>query len=70
MSTDVPNSYNLFIKLKVANTHEFLAFDSYVCAFESPNNLQPLVLEYTVAWNLEDITHESQKVKLLFDSSI
>jgi len=60
MRTDVQAIYNIFIKLEVAGVKDvYLEYKSYVCAFKSPENLLPLVLEYTVAWYFQNTTHSS-----------
>lgn len=42
------------------NEDFYLPLKAYVCAFEPVESLRPLVLEYTVAWYIEDTSHTEQ----------
>ena len=52
------------------NENFYLPFKAYVCAFEPVESLRPLLLEYTVAWYIEDTSHTEQQMMHLFESSI
>lgn len=39
---DAQASYNVYIKYEVAKSPVYIPFNSYICAFDLPESLQPL----------------------------